>query len=432
MKKKVKLLLVLMVMILLTGCAKVNTTMDITTKDVKLTIILACKEAFKDQLKLTDEQIDNYAKQKYFVEDYNENGYVGYKITKSLGKLSSLKGAKKYAIISMQKYIMAEKDASKQMFNSILGVYSARFSFSDDLSSFSGTNNENSSEEQKELLKNIEYKFTVTLPSRVLSTNATEVSEDKKTLTWDLSKEQEVKFTFTPYLTIAIVIGSIILLLVIYSIFATWIDGLRGKTRGFKSKVKSSSKNSDSSPLGPMLVKNRYNNNASETLNNKRQEGSSYPDNFYQEKTQSSRPTYTMPTHTANAPQTSEQDLFYSIQPTASSPSNSGIETTPSQSMDAIEKSLNTVPTFTQKTATVDDKTINTGTVVYNDTNMMNGYKGENEVVSFRKEEPASTFKQEYAKEQNPATELEQMGVSSDILGRNTNNDQYMDDNMDN
>ncbi len=432
MKKKVKLLLVLMVMILLTGCAKVNTTMDITTKDVKLTIILACKEAFKDQLKLTDEQIDNYAKQKYFVEDYNENGYVGYKITKSLGKLSSLKGAKKYAIISMQKYIMAEKDASKQMFNSILGVYSARFSFSDDLSSFSGTNNENSSEEQKELLKNIEYKFTVTLPSRVLSTNATEVSEDKKTLTWDLSKEQEVKFTFTPYLTIAIVVASIILLLVIYSIFATWIDGLRGKTGGFKSKVKASSKNSDSSPLGPMLVKNRYNNNASETLNNKRQEGSSYSDNFYQEKTQSSRPTYTMPTHTANAPQTSEQDLFYSIQPTASSPSNSGIETTPSQSMDAIEKNLNTVPTFTQKTATVDDKTINTGTVVYNDTNMMNGYKGENEVVSFRKEKPASTFKQEYTKEQNPATELEQMGVSSDILGRNTNNDQYMDDNMDN
>lgn len=440
-KKQIKLLFVFMCMFLLTGCAKLNTTMDITTEDVKLTIVLACKEAFKDQLKLTDEQIENYATQKYVVEEYKKNGYVGYKITKSLGKLSSLKEAKKYAIIPMQKYILADKDASKQMFNSVLGVYSARFYFPDNLYTYlPDANTEKDSEAQKENLKKIEYKFTVTLPSRVLSTNATEVSEDKKTLTWDLSEGQEVKFTFTPYLTIAIVIGSIVLLLVIYSIFATWIDGLRGKTKGFKSKVKANPKNSDASPLGPMLVKNKYNNNANVSFDTNAQESNTYPDRFY-DKQQVNTPfpsaTPNSSSQVENTLQTNDQDLFHSIQP-VDADFGAEINQTNQQIVGSkdVNSNVNLNPSTTSDLNNMSNMTSNmdtdNSTAIYNDTNMMNGYKRENQVVSFRREEENPTFTQEYNEEQNPATELEQMGVSSDILGRNTNKDQYMDDNMDN
>lgn len=440
-KKQIKLLFVFMCMFLLTGCAKLNTTMDITTEDVKLTIVLACKEAFKDQLKLTDEQIENYATQKYVVEEYKKDGYVGYKITKSLGKLSSLKGAKKYAIIPMQKYISADKDASKQMFNSVLGVYSARFYFPDNLYTYlPDTNTEKDSEAQKEILKKIEYKFTVTLPSRALSTNATEVSEDKKTLTWDLSEGQEVKFTFTPYLTIAIVIGSIILLLFIYSIFATWIDGLRGKTRGFKSKVKANPKNSDASPLGPMLVKNKYNNNANVSFDTNVQESNTNSNRFYdnqQVNTSFPSATSNSSSQVENTLQTNDQDLFHSIQP-VDADFGAKINQTNQQILSSKDtnNNINLNPSKTSNLNNMSNTSLNintdNSTAIYNDTNMMNGYKRENQVVSFRKEETNPTFIQEYNKEQSPATELEQMGVSSDILGRNTNNDQYMDDNMDN
>ena len=189
-----------------------------------------------------------------------------------------------------------------------------------------------------------------------------------------------------------------------------------------------------------MLVKNKYNNNANVSFDTNAQESNTYRDRFYdnqQVNTSFPSATSNSSSQVENTLQTNDQDLFHSIQP-VDADFGAEINQTNQQIVSSKDtnNNINLNPSKTSNLNNISNTSLNintdNSTAIYNDTNMMNGYKRENQVVSFRREETNPTFIQEYNKEQSPATELEQMGVSSDILGRNTNNDQYMDDNMDN
>lgn len=235
MKKLVQKIMMFSCLFLLTGCMKMNSTMDITTDNVKITTIIAVKEEYRDEF--TDEfDKDELKKNGYQLEEYNEDGYVGYKLIKSLGKLSSLKGAEKHGIVNLYDYVNGEKTKNKKLFYSLFGFYSARFMINEEDTLSEDDLTSSNDLDDVDLSSVLESKFIVNLPTSALENNATEVSNDNKTLTWDLTKTNEIKFKFCPYLNIYIIIGSILGILVILSIISTLFDVIRRKIKGATGK----------------------------------------------------------------------------------------------------------------------------------------------------------------------------------------------------
>ncbi len=254
--KSFKLFIIMIGMILLTGCVKLNTNMNITESDVKITTIVALQDSLYEQMEEEQEQSEDpteeYKNSGYTVENYKQDGYTGYKLTKSLGSLESLSHAKKDEKIDMTDLFSGKKITNKNLFSVENNVYSAHFVFNtDDLmndvdseedtydtdSDWSFDNDADTSSEDDlndlfgsdfdaDTMKNMfDLKFEVTLPTEVISHNATEVSSDKKTLTWDLTKTEDIQFRFKSsgvssmlIIGIASGVGVVLLALIIFMI----------------------------------------------------------------------------------------------------------------------------------------------------------------------------------------------------------------------
>ncbi len=245
--KGLKLMLIMVLMISLTGCVKLNTTMQITKEDVKISSIIALQDSLYEMGGNTEsnqEEVEEYKKAGYTVEEYKQDGYTGYKLTKSLGTLDSLSKDGKETEVDLTELITGEKAKLENLFYVDGGVYHAKFlmdtdGLTNDLENEMNTDNsteeenssdftedENSSDFSSEddfsgltgddfdadqLMSSFDLKFEVTLPSEAISHNATKVSDDKKTLTWDLTKEDNIEFSFKANNSMAtyIIIGCI-------------------------------------------------------------------------------------------------------------------------------------------------------------------------------------------------------------------------------
>ena len=222
--KSLKLMFIMVLMISLTGCVKLNTTMTITKEDVKISSIVAIQDSMLGQDGIEEpnqEDMEEYKKAGYSVEEYKQDGYTGVKLTKSLGSLDALSKAGKDDIIDLTKIITGENSKLENLFYLDDSTYQANFSFDtdgltsdlenemdndetgteDDFFSDSDTNDDMSGLlgddfNADQLMSMFDLKFEVTLPVEAISNNATKVSDDKKTLTWDLTKENNIQFSF--------------------------------------------------------------------------------------------------------------------------------------------------------------------------------------------------------------------------------------------
>lgn len=117
-------------------------------------------------------------------EKYQENEYYGYKYTKKISNIDDISGNKidfkleDFKNISDSKFFV--KDGN---------TYKAKFTMS----------NEEQSEQTQGYDVGIDMIFTVTLPDKPISHNATETSEDGKTLIWNLldKDSQNIEFEFS-------------------------------------------------------------------------------------------------------------------------------------------------------------------------------------------------------------------------------------------
>lgn len=244
-----KIFMVFVLMVFLTGCVRMNTNLNITKDDVQVTTIIAMQDDLYE--KATDGSTSNISeleKNGYKVEEYKQDGYTGYKITKSLGSLDELSGVSKEDTVDITRLFSGDTFEEKKLFVNENGTYYAHFSINtddltqDDNNSFDTTEenttgtedgwditteegveiegdyevvpdeetdsfgndtttqddslNDFSDEEISQLMSMFDLKFSVTLPSEAISNNATEVSEDKKTLTWDLTETEDIEFSF--------------------------------------------------------------------------------------------------------------------------------------------------------------------------------------------------------------------------------------------
>ena len=238
MKNKLKLILVgIISLLLVTGCGmKTNIHMDIkSNKDVNVSMTIAMDDELIDAMISTEDEtkqgnVTDADRWTYLEKSlsessddmkdwksskYDKDGYKGYTYTSKTLKLDDLTGDKKdkkYDFFGEE-----EIDKAKLFVKTSKGYKS---NFSGDMSNDSSLGSSSSYSSQMSLF---EVTFSVTLPSKPISHNATSVSKDGKTLTWDLTKESNIEFEFSTgpnyllYGGIAVLVIVIIVVIVLVS-----------------------------------------------------------------------------------------------------------------------------------------------------------------------------------------------------------------------
>lgn len=267
MKKIIKYLCVLSLVFLLSGCYKINTTMKInkdksmdfemiyaidsnamdsfsknfsdldTTKETIMSDEkkvdnndndLTSKEENNDQETISKEDFEKLKEAGFNITEYelNENDHLwkGVKITKHYDNIDdvSKETEKVNAIISGQDTENYTIDDA-QFFSKKNGVYKASLVFD-----FSNEESKDDSIDLSSLQSMFDIKYILILPVKTISNNATNVSEDGQTLTWnlDVTKKNTVNYEFKDWNSNSIegilsidnkylIIGGIILLVII-------------------------------------------------------------------------------------------------------------------------------------------------------------------------------------------------------------------------
>jgi hypothetical protein len=172
--------LVVLIACLLTGCVKLEANFTVKSNgQVDLDMVLAISESFGSfsdtAYALSDEQVEKLEEEGFTYYPYDQDGYIGYRLVgENIGDKLSDTG------------IFGDEEIITKSGNKVtLNVPSSLWSTSDD-SSDSSSN----SLSGKSLLSTsgATMNVSLTLPKgcKVTSSNATNVSEDGLTLTWDL------------------------------------------------------------------------------------------------------------------------------------------------------------------------------------------------------------------------------------------------------
>ena len=187
--KKMMSIMLIMVMMLFcfTGCIRYRTTMGVKKNGkVDISIIYALYEEISDDAKDDlDDMADDLEDEGWEVEDYKKGDYIGYEFTISDIKLMDLEktfdvdaledlGFSDFSIKKKGTDYVIEWDTNAKKESKNEGVSSS------DLSSYGGF-----------------MEVEITLPYGAKKDNATDVSKDGKTFTWDLTDEDEIELTFS-------------------------------------------------------------------------------------------------------------------------------------------------------------------------------------------------------------------------------------------
>ena len=280
MKKKMKLIVVLFMVFLLTGCVRFNATMDIKMdKSMDYTIIYAVDKSLlegEDSSLLTSDQMKELEKQGFKIQEYTKDNFEGYKISKTIKNIDEVstedegkydlsgitdEGAEKRYIFQVKKGLLKNRYIAKFEFNSDEATgddsdsdydwddedydwddeddntVSYRELDGDELTVVGEDDNTIQKKEADEepdysSLLNMDLSFNVNLPMPAISNNATKSEDNNKKLSWSLttSSEDPISFEFELYnLPVVIGIGVAALLVVIGVISAIVSSGKKKK-----------------------------------------------------------------------------------------------------------------------------------------------------------------------------------------------------------
>lgn len=241
MKNNLKAITILLfAMVMLSGCIKVNTTVDIKSDGkADLGVIFAYNKAMAESdnengttttVGDMSQSIEKLNEQGIEAEEYNDGNFVGLKIIKNDIELDNLNeeytkmmeslGTNQASqsttdLIDVQKdkdeYTIVIKNNTQmsELENQAGSLGGNTEDSSNDIEGNSGeqgnewdnmVDQDSNSKQMMNMMKasGAEVKFTVTLPTKCIESNATEVSEDGKTLSWDLLSDNldEIRLTF--------------------------------------------------------------------------------------------------------------------------------------------------------------------------------------------------------------------------------------------
>lgn len=222
MKKKIlSLSAIIMLLFTLTGCVKFNANMSINKdKSMKYSVIYAFDTTiFGEQSIISSEDKNELIKKGYTIEEYSEGNMKGYTISKNfknIDKVSST-GEVLYDISGIldddsdNDIFYVKKGFLKNRYKAYFKFDSSESDLNDDANNITDDEDDSMDDDSTVSLEdelnidglnnintNMDLKFVVNLPYSAISNNATDVSNDKKTLTWNLmsDKEQFIEFEF--------------------------------------------------------------------------------------------------------------------------------------------------------------------------------------------------------------------------------------------
>lgn len=240
--KKIKYLLLVSVLTLLTGCVKFNATMDIKKdKSMDFSIIYAFDTSlFGSQDLLEDSDKKELESQGFIVEDYNQNNMKGFTLKKNISNIDDVSSTSdtNYDMSGLLNNSTDNNYFFKVKKGILKNTYIAKFKFDDKESDLntdestdtsSGVTDDSDSINMDDLdlssmTSNLDLSFNVKLPYSSISSNATTKNNDGKELTWNLSSNQEemIEFEFELYNMTNIYIGAgitlVLLIIIIISI----------------------------------------------------------------------------------------------------------------------------------------------------------------------------------------------------------------------
>lgn len=276
-----KTLLLIVILLTLTGCVKMEVNMEIRKdKSMTLGIIQAINKSLMDEGYSTsdileEEEKNNLEENGFRIESYSDNEMEGYKIIKEIKNIDKVSTEKEITTdlgldkISENEYMfIVKKGLFKNTYKAILknsDTDELNNSLNDGLTDNSEpddvieddgeilfeedefyetdieedeyydydidmTEEDTSSDslddfDYSSLMSGMEINFKVNLPYKALNNNATSVENDGKTLTWDLMTfKEEIKFEFELYNTTNIIIASasgILLIAIIITLIIT-------------------------------------------------------------------------------------------------------------------------------------------------------------------------------------------------------------------
>lgn len=219
MKKKFLLIISILLIITTTGCAKMSQSITVNkNKSVDLVIVEAVKEeSLTDEQKntmITSLNLDKIKSSEYSLENYNSNGYIGYKITRHFPNIDKISSKEEVVAdlaisnITNQQYLFTVK---KGLFKN---TYYGDF-YSSDLNSLK--NNIDSSNDIYSSSE-IDIGFNLSIPTKIGNNNAGYVSGDLKSANWPTYWDKPIQFEFTlyNYKTIFILTALFVIIIIIF------------------------------------------------------------------------------------------------------------------------------------------------------------------------------------------------------------------------
>ena len=233
MKKKIAIISILLLLVLaLSGCVKVDYTTKINkdgsgeisyTYEMDKAVIGAMNQTNQTAL---DERIAVAESSGYEIEEYETAEAVGFKATKKVQDITE----KSFITEVFNSEYVADEDTSKiNIKKTLFGKkYSQKATI--DLTSL---------EKMKELGMKLTYR--VELPVKVGKTNANEISENKKTISWNLKigEIQEITFVASSINLINMIIFVIVIVIIVTGLLFIFREKIFKKEKKEKnSKVK--------------------------------------------------------------------------------------------------------------------------------------------------------------------------------------------------
>ena len=267
-----KLICLILMLFLVTGCTfKGEYRVDIKkSKEVNFGITIAFDDQLLDYfIALNGDSTQNYTDEqrwemieKLIIEEngqspvdygfvssrYENEEYKGLTFTKTFSSIDDLVSSD--ANLNFNKLTNTE---DIKMFTNDNGVYSLKLFYE-------------RSEDEQEISSYMDFKFIVTLPNKPINHNATSISEDEKTLTWDITKMGDKNFVLDFKINTIpwnyIYIGGGVLLVIVFLLIASSYMKKKGKID--VSKMPKKVNNSNNAEV-------KSSNNASNENNSKKE-----------------------------------------------------------------------------------------------------------------------------------------------------------------
>ena len=217
---------IVLVTVLLTGCMKMNLSMEIKDdKSMEFKMLYAVKkeilEQYAEEESLIDEEtLENMKKAGFMLEDYDNGDMKGYVLTQKIPNIDTISTASDI-IFDLNK-MLEGMDNNLYMFKVERGnnknTYYAKFKIDFSKSILENENITDNNQDSEDSLENnniiggsiddeqlqnmlasgVDLSFSIILPNSVLNSNASTIEDNGRRLNWNLlyNKENNIEFSF--------------------------------------------------------------------------------------------------------------------------------------------------------------------------------------------------------------------------------------------